>query len=80
METQFKLVESFGEFRAVDGVNVPYHWNIRLTTEGRNTSVWEWDMVFARISQNQPIDPKVFRVLFTRQESLSAVPAAAEEF
>ena len=80
VETRYKLVESFGDFRNVDELLMPYQWNIRLTTEGRNTSVWEWDMVFARISQNQPIDPKVFRVLFTRQESLSAVPAAAEEF
>lgn len=80
VETRTKLVESFSDFRTVEGLSMPYHWNIRLTTEGRNTSIWEWDMLFARVVQNQPIDPKVFRLLFTRQAPHSAVPAAAEEF
>jgi len=69
VETRYRLVETFGDFRKVEGLLIPHHWNLRLTTEGRNTSVWEWDMVFTRIAHNQPIDPKVFRLLFVRGES-----------
>ena len=77
VETRSKLVESFSDFKTVDGLQMPYHWNIRLTTEARDTSIWEWDMLFARIVQNQPIDPKIFRLLFVQGEPRSAEPGRA---
>ncbi|HLE35955.1 MAG TPA: hypothetical protein VI699_02295 [Candidatus Acidoferrales bacterium] len=77
VETRYKLVESFSDFKTVDGLQMPYHWNIRLTTEARDTSIWEWDMLFARIVQNQPTDPKIFRWLFVQGEPRSAEPGRA---
>ena len=78
VETRYKLAESFSDFRTVDGLSLPYHWNIRLTTESRDTSIWEWDMLFSRIAENQPIDPKIFQLLFTRREPQPGLSMGAE--
>jgi hypothetical protein len=66
LESRYLLEESFGDFRAIDGLTLPTHWTIRLNTErGRETSIWEWDMQITRMVHNQPIDPNVFELLHT---------------
>lgn len=69
--TRYVLEERFGDFRAVGGLTLPFHWQVRLTTEGpagdlsfvaasRDLSIIEWDVTFETISLNDTIDPKLF--------------------
>jgi hypothetical protein len=63
LPTRYKLQETFSDFRTVDDLTLPAHWNIQLTTEqGAKTSIWEWDMTFKDIMHNRAIDPKLFEL------------------
>jgi hypothetical protein len=58
---RYKLEERFSDFRSFDGMTLPFHWTIELTTErNQQTSVWQWEVMFSKIAHNQGIDPKVF--------------------
>ena len=58
------LEERFSDFKTVDGLNLPTHWNIQFTRELPNgsTSVSEWDLQEDQIKNNVGIDPKNFEV------------------
>jgi len=59
----FTLEERFDGFKTVDGLTLPTHWTLRLSTEGtQGSSVNEWDISFDKIVLNQEIDPKFFAV------------------
>ncbi len=61
--TRLKLEESFGDFQQVDGLTLPFHWNIRLSREGTDgTMVLEWDQIFQRITHNQETSASSFRI------------------
>jgi hypothetical protein len=60
---RFRLEESFDEYSAgTDGLTLPKHWKVRLTSEPAQGAVmvWEWDMTFTNISQNGTIDAALF--------------------
>jgi len=58
------LEERFSDFKAVDGITLPTHWNILFTRELPNgsTSVTEWDLKEDQITNNIGLDPKNFEV------------------
>lgn len=59
-ERRFSLEETFGDFQAFDGVNLPTRWLIRTTVNGDGASVREWHVMFSKITHNATIDPKNF--------------------
>jgi len=58
------LEERFSDFKTVDGLNLPTHWNIQFTRELPNgsTTVTEWDLHEDQITNNQGLDPRNFEV------------------
>ncbi|MGI8785396.1 MAG: hypothetical protein ACR2L2_17320 [Acidobacteriota bacterium] len=54
-ETYYKIEETFGAFRTVEGLTVPSQWNIRFSIDGRQSVQWEWDMRLDKITSNQPV-------------------------
>lgn len=58
------LEERFSDFKTVDGLNLPTHWNIQFTRELPNgsTSVTEWDVKSEQIRHNVGLDPKNFEI------------------
>jgi len=58
------LEERFSDFKTVDGLSLPTHWNIQFTRELPNgsTALSEWDMQEDQIRNNIGIDPKNFEV------------------
>ena len=61
-ETRLTLEERFSEFQVVDGLTLPTHWKIHYTAERNSTTLWEWDIVFEKVQDNQGIDPKSFAI------------------
>lgn len=65
--TRYKLEEDFSDFQLADGLTLPKHWKIRLTSErprggefGAGVLVYEWDVVFSELIHNEAIEPKSF--------------------
>jgi hypothetical protein len=58
------LEERFSDFKTVDGLNLPTHWNLLFTRELPNgsTSVTEWDLKEDQITNNMGLDPRNFEV------------------
>lgn len=58
------LEERFADFKTVDGLTLPTHWNMQFTRELPNgsTSVTEWDLKESQITNNMGLDPKNFEV------------------
>jgi hypothetical protein len=58
------LEERFSDFKVVDGLSLPTHWNIEFTRElpDGSTSVSQWDMQEDQIRNNIGIDAKNFEV------------------
>lgn len=68
--TRYEVEETFSDFRKVDGLILPFRWNIRLTNEadtgeslGGRTFTWEWKLIFDQIHHNQPLNPRIFEIL-----------------
>jgi hypothetical protein len=61
---RIRLEERFSNFKDVDGVRLPEHWNIQFTRElpSGSTTVSEWDLTAAQISNNIGLDPRNFEV------------------
>lgn len=59
----YRLEERFADFKAVDNLTLPTHWNIRFTygapAEG---SIDQYDVTLTRIGHNINVDPKNFEV------------------
>lgn len=60
-EGHYTLRETFGEFRVMDGLNVPSHWTLEVTGEGVTSSDTRWEVVFDRM-QNTPVDASNFKL------------------
>ena len=61
---RYRLTEKFSDFKTVDGVTLPTHYNIQFSWElqsGR-TSLTEWDLKGLDVSSNIPVDPRNFDV------------------
>jgi hypothetical protein len=58
------LEERFSDFKTVDGLTLPIHWNLQFTRELPNgsTTVSEWDLKEDQITNNMGLDPKNFAV------------------
>src|SRR5215469_8822579 len=58
------LEESFSDFKTIDGLTLPTHWNIEFTRELPNgsTSVSEWDIEADQIKHNVGLDPRNFEI------------------
>lgn len=58
------LEETFGDFKTVDGLTLPTHWNLHFTRElpDGSTTVSEWDLKEDQITNNVGLDPKNFEV------------------
>jgi hypothetical protein len=61
-ESRFELVERFDTFQEVEGLTLPTHWNLRFTVETDTTTITEWDMRYSKVTLNQAVDPKVFKI------------------
>ncbi len=58
------LEERFSDFKTVDGLTLPSHWNLQFTRELPNgsTTVSEWDLKEDQITHNMGLDPRNFEV------------------
>jgi len=58
------LEERFSDFKTVDRLTLPTHWNLQFTRELPNgsTSVSEWDLKEDQITNNMGLDPRNFEV------------------
>jgi hypothetical protein len=61
-ETRYELEERFDNFKEVEGLMLPTHWNIRYTVDAQASSIAEWDMNYSKLSVNQPVHPKAFTI------------------
>jgi hypothetical protein len=60
---RFRLEETFGDYSTgTDGLTLPKHWTIKLTSEPAQgaVTVWQWEITFTSISQNGAIDASLF--------------------
>lgn len=59
---RIRLEERFSNFKDVDGLRLPGHWNIQFTRElpSGSTTVTEWDLSEDQIDNNIGLDPKNF--------------------
>lgn len=63
-QTRYRLQEKFSDFKTVDGVSLPTHYNIQFSQElqsGR-TIVNEWDLKDLDVSRSTPVDARNFEV------------------
>lgn len=58
------LEERFSDFKTVDGLTLPTHWNLQFTRELPNgsTTLSEWDLKEDQITNNMGLDPKNFEM------------------
>jgi hypothetical protein len=58
------LEERFSDFKTVDGLTLPSHWNIHFTRElpDGSTSISEWDLKEDQITNNVGLDPRNFEL------------------
>jgi hypothetical protein len=58
------LEERFSDFKTVDGLTLPSHWNLQFTRELPNgsTTISEWDLKEDQITNNMGLDPRNFAV------------------
>jgi len=61
---RYKIEERFSEFRTVDGLNLPGHYDLRFTFEGERgfTKSIEWEVGALSIDNNMSVDPRAFEV------------------
>jgi hypothetical protein len=59
-----RLEERFSDFKTVDGLSLPTHWNIEFTRElpDGSTTVTEWDLKEDQITNNMGLDPRNFEM------------------
>jgi len=63
-QNRYRLQEKFSDFKTVDGVTLPNHYEIQFSQELQNgrTTLSEWDLKGLDISSNTPVDPRNFEV------------------
>ena len=62
--TRYRLQEKFSEFKTVDGITLPTHYDIQFTAEQQNgrTTVSDWDLKALEANSNVSLDPRNFEV------------------
>jgi hypothetical protein len=63
-EIRYTVEERFSDFKTVDGVTLPSHYDLRYTQElqSGSTNIYEWTLNAAEVSQNVSLDPRNFEV------------------
>jgi len=62
-EIYYSLTEDFGNFRTVDGLNLPHKYKLAYSGEGRSaSSLQEWTLIIDGISHKETIDSRVFTI------------------
>lgn len=61
---RYRLQEKFSDFKTVDGITVPTHYNIQFSAELQNgkTTLSDWDMKGLDVANNVPVDARNFEV------------------
>jgi hypothetical protein len=61
---RYRLTEKFSDFKTVDGVTLPTHYDIQFSQELQNgkTTLSDWDMKGLDVTNNMSIDPRAFEV------------------
>lgn len=61
---RYRLTEKFSEFKTVDGVTLPTHYDIQFSQELQNgkTMLSDWDLKGVEVSNNMSLDPRNFEV------------------
>lgn len=54
--TRIRVDETFSDFRQVDGLTLPYSWNLRCTTIGTTSTITEWQMNVDTVAHNNVVD------------------------
>jgi hypothetical protein len=59
-----QLEERFSDFKTVDGLTLPTHWNLQFTRElpDGSTTVSEWDLNEDQITNNMGLDSRNFQL------------------
>jgi hypothetical protein len=62
--TRYEIEERFSDFKVVDGLTMPSHYDLRFTLEKENgfTKATEWEVKTVNIMNNLSIDPRSFEV------------------
>jgi len=64
LPNRYRLQEKFSDFKTVEGVTLPTHYDIQFTQELQNgrTTLNDWDLKSLEISSNIPVDARNFEV------------------
>jgi len=64
VDARFTLQEKFSDFKTVNGITLPTHYNIQFSREPQSghTVVSQWDMPGLDVSSNMPVDARNFEV------------------
>ncbi len=55
-DTQYRIDETFSEFRTVDGLTLPGHWNLRYSRSGSSALVISYDVAVGPIAHNNVVE------------------------
>jgi hypothetical protein len=63
-EARYRIEERFGDFKEVDGVTLPFHYDLRYQQELQTgfTKLVEWDVTASSIQNNVSLDPRNFEI------------------
>ncbi len=62
-ESYYTITEEFGDFRVVEGLTLPYKYKLQLSAEtSRGTTLLDWVLSVERISNNEVLDDKLFKI------------------
>ena len=61
-QARYRIEERFSDFKTVDGLTLPWHYDLRYQQELQNgfTKLVEWDVTAATIDNNISLDPRNF--------------------
>jgi hypothetical protein len=61
---RYRLLEKFSDFKTLDGVTLPTHYDMQFSQELQNgkTTLLDWDLKGLDISNNVGVDPRNFEV------------------
>lgn len=70
LETRYKLEERFSDFKSVDGLTLPTHWDIRLDSQVpgsvagylARSSLLEWEVTQDQVTNNISLDSRNFAI------------------
>ena len=61
-QNRINLVETFSDFKQVDGLNLPHHYRITLNVDSQSGFVGHWEIKIDRMSHNRKIAAKAFAI------------------